>query len=483
MNHAPTAVETVSGPPVWQAVLFAAMAGGMGWGIRGQYGHETGAMIAGLLVGLTLALAFCSRLDALAVARAVAWGTIAMGIGGSMTYGATVGLTAEPAMVGNTAALAWGLLGLGVKGAIWIGFAGMFLGMGLGGTRYRPLEMLLVMLGLIALGLVGMRLLNEPFDPEHNRIPAIYFSGSYAWKPPGTWRPRREVWGGLLAALVGLIAYISLVRRDRLGPRLACWGLLGGAIGFPLGQSLPAYHAWHRDAFRVGVWAWLDPKINWWNMMEITFGAVMGATLALGLWAHRRRIAPAMTAAAVPPAPIGVEALLLVVHLTLLVVAVFGLGPRWASLYDDGLVLAVVPIVAVAAGRWWPFFLMMPVTLLPIAGKTVRELVYETNATPEIAGWSIYLAIPMAVALVAAVMLSCFAARGRPAGAFLRPSLLLATWTYFGLNFAFFRFPWPWAAWTTRTLSGLIFTVCAVGLTLFVATARARTDPGPVPSS
>ena len=35
----------------------AAAAGGLGWGIRGQYGHETGAMIAGVLVGLGYKLA------------------------------------------------------------------------------------------------------------------------------------------------------------------------------------------------------------------------------------------------------------------------------------------------------------------------------------------------------------------------------------------------------------------------------------------
>ena len=29
---------------------------------------------------------------------------------------------------------------------------------------------------------------------------------------------------------------------------------------------------------------------NWWNMMETTFGAVMGAVLGLGLWLNRRRI-------------------------------------------------------------------------------------------------------------------------------------------------------------------------------------------------
>ncbi|MFO0941127.1 MAG: hypothetical protein U0930_10195 [Pirellulales bacterium] len=32
---------------LWQAILFPALAAGMGWGIRGQYGHESGAMISG----------------------------------------------------------------------------------------------------------------------------------------------------------------------------------------------------------------------------------------------------------------------------------------------------------------------------------------------------------------------------------------------------------------------------------------------------
>jgi hypothetical protein len=54
-----------------------------------------------------------------------------------MTYGQTIGLTQDPALVGNYAALRWGLLGLAIKGGIWIGFAGVFLGMGLGGVRYR----------------------------------------------------------------------------------------------------------------------------------------------------------------------------------------------------------------------------------------------------------------------------------------------------------------------------------------------------------
>ena len=36
---------------------------------------------------------------------------------------------------------------------------------------------------------------------------------------------------------------------------------------------------------------------------------------------------------------------------------------------------------------------------------------------------------------------------------------------YFGLNFAFFDVPWPWAAWTTRTIHAMVFFTCAVVLT------------------
>ena len=84
-SNRPAFKGDIASPPVWQAIFFAALAGGLGWGIRGQYGHEPGAMIAGVLVSLTLALLFCPPLPSISVARAVAWGTVAMGIGGSMT--------------------------------------------------------------------------------------------------------------------------------------------------------------------------------------------------------------------------------------------------------------------------------------------------------------------------------------------------------------------------------------------------------------
>ena len=70
--------------PWWKAVILSSMAGAMGWGIRGQYGHETGAMIAGVLVATVLVMLFAPMLSTLSSARAIAWMTIGISFGGCM---------------------------------------------------------------------------------------------------------------------------------------------------------------------------------------------------------------------------------------------------------------------------------------------------------------------------------------------------------------------------------------------------------------
>jgi len=114
---------------LFSAVLATGMAGGLGWGIRGQFGHESGAMIAGALTSLTLVLLFVPRASVLKAARAVAWMTVAIGIGGSMTYGQTIGLThdheihqtLDRQLNGNSEALRWGMIGLLIKGGFAAG--------------------------------------------------------------------------------------------------------------------------------------------------------------------------------------------------------------------------------------------------------------------------------------------------------------------------------------------------------------------------
>ena len=172
--------------------------------------------------------------------------------------------------------------------------------------------------------------------------------------------------------------------------------------------------------------------------------------------------------------PCVVEWILIAVHLSLLFAVEFRSIKAVDALYDLGLIMGIIPMVAIVSGRWWPFMVVFPVTLFPIAGKTVRQLVYEESSINPATGWIIYGIIPMIIAAAVALWFARQAASKRTGYQFTRFGLLLCTWMYFLLNYAFFRFPFPWARWTGRTPNGIIFTVCAVGLTLAALFARPR---------
>ena len=461
-------------------VLASAAAGGMGWGIRGQYGHETGAMIAGVLVSLVLVLRVCPRAGLTAAARAAALGTVATGFGGSMTYGQTVGLTHDQSLVGNWEALRWGMLGLGIKGALWIGFTGLFLGVGLGRRRVGWREMAGVMLAMIALYPAGIWLFNRPFDPAQRILPPIYFSDAWYWEPDAVLKPRAEVWGGMLTALSAGWIWWGVIRGDVLTRNLTAWGVLAGAIGFPLGQSLQAYHAWNRAAFAAGSWATIDSVMNWWNWMETTFGATFGAILAIGLLVNRRRVGiEAQTDGPRDRLPPVVVASLVLVHVALVIGCEFASWPLADAIYNHGPVLGAIPLVAATAGRQWPFLVILPITLLPIAGKTFRALAAATPLAT-IGGWIVWVIAPVALATWLAVWLMRCARGGTATARDLAPALGFTTLVYWGLNFAFFQYPWPWQTWTARTPNGLCFTLCAA-LLIAVSVSAARSPRGAPP--
>lgn len=450
----------------WQPVLFAAMAGGLGWGIRGQYGHETGAMIAGVLVSLTLMFLLCPGVATSSVVRAAALATVAMGIGGTQTYGVTLGLTQDSTVIGNWATLRWGLLGCLIKGGLWIGFAGLFLGIGLGGKRYKALEVFLLSLGMVAVSFVGSWLFNSPFDPEAGKLPAIHFSNLWQWLPENEGRPRQESWGGLLFAFALAFGYATWRKKDVLARNMGLWGLLGGALGFPLGQCLQAYHAWNPEVFKQGIWTNLDPYMNWWNTMETTFGFIMGAALGLGLWLNRRRIAVASKPEETTM-PLALEGVLLCLHVFLLIRMTFFGG--WVDgIYGSGLILVIIPWACCAGGRIWPWLQVTAITMLPIASKTVVNLTVKSEDIAPVPGWAVYFVLPLLLATALGGVFAWRALKGQETTRFVVMAFLLNLWLYFGLNYAVFQFPWPWAEWTGRTPSGIVFTVFLVGLMAMV---------------
>ena len=455
------------------AIFLTALAGGMGWGIRGQYGHESGAMVAGVLTSLTLVMLFAPHLTPLNGLRAAAMMTVAIGLGGSMTYGQTVGLTHDPELIGHWGALRWGMLGLFLKGGLWIGFAAMALGMGLGGIRYRATEITLLLALLCALTFIGMAWLNAPFEPEQKRLPWIYFSDHWQFEPNGDLHPRREIWGGLLLALLTLATYVRWIRTDRLAARMAVIGFLAGGLGFSGAQCVQAFRRWSPDIFTEGAlapFAGVLQHVNWWNTMETIFGMIFGGGLALGLWMNRKLIQANSESppTALPPLA---EMGMIAAHLALLLLATFvDFSPPFdlIDLYvDHGILMAVLPLIGVVGGRWWPAFLLFPVAAAPIAGKTLRQVSYRSDLiTPEI-GWLLLIALPLSFATAGAIWFTGLCQPHRSARTLAARCLLPTIWLYFGLNTVFFQFAWPWTEpWTMRTPHQTIFGLFAVTLTV-----------------
>ena len=259
------------------SALIPALAFCLGWGIRGVFGHKRGPMVPGAMAGLSLALSPGSKLRKRAgwmMAAAVA----GFSFGGEETYGQTIGLTQGPS---RKQTYWWGLLGLAVKGAPWVGLGALYMGMAAGRRKYTLKEIALLSGGLLGMGALGTQLLNRPHQPP-DRLPRIYFSNFVNPADPNN-PPRIECWGGLWAGFLFLWAYVSLVKRDPFASRMGAWGLLGGAAGFPAGQAI---QAWRRgkESFPPALDRWID----WWKVMEMTFGFIAGLALGLGEYFSRR---------------------------------------------------------------------------------------------------------------------------------------------------------------------------------------------------
>ena len=159
-------------------------------------------------------------------------------------------------------------------------------------------------------------------------------------------------------------------------------------------------------------------------------------------------------------------------------------------------------------GKNWPFFMALPIVLVPIAGKTVRQLVVRPDSiqlplearinrflsegselrlafdnTKFEFGWLLYLVAPLFIACVTAIYFANPKRSQTNDRYYSAWSLIVASWIFFCLNFAFFEYPWPWQEWTGRTANGLIFTICLMSLTLAAiwklwANRRAASETG-----
>jgi hypothetical protein len=204
--------------------------------------------------------------------------------------------------------------------------------------------------------------------------------------------------------------------------------------------------------------------MNWWNTMETVFGAILGMGLGLGVWLNRTKLPPRFEdEVEIAPAA---EFVLLAGQVAALAAWNFMSFGALDRVADHALTMGLVPLALIVGGRYSPYLIALPIVAMPICGKTLREMSYNSAEIPAAYGWPILLIVPLILLAVAAFWFVRRGERGQTGQSFARWNLVITSWLYYALNFAFFRFPWPWVEPTSRSPSAIVFAACLLVLSL-----------------
>lgn len=285
----------------------------VGWGLRGDYGHEAGAMMPGALLGLALCLAagradWAQRAPTIAALCAIGWA-----FGGQMSYGVVIGYTADSAW----ANVLYGYANLFVIGALWGAVGAGILGLALT-CRRSELDafvgpLLAVYAGWKLLDLSGatdrlearwslydtdwvaassallialVYLALAPRARAACRLIAIlaagWWLGLLLLTIVGGLRmtpPRSDNWAGCVGLCAALCVYLWR-RRHRAALSLVLYGALAGGAGFAIGDFVQMLG--RANWGPIGRFPALQ-GLGYWKWMEQLFGLLMGTGVALGL--------------------------------------------------------------------------------------------------------------------------------------------------------------------------------------------------------
>jgi len=236
--------------PLWDRLLrslFVATAVGLGWGIRGTYGHSLGAMVPGASLGLAFAFVSGQR-------SAMKWmpilGAVAaffISIGGMMSYGLLHGY----AQADTFRNYSYGFFTLLLEGGAWGGFCGVALGLLLEKQRVSVGEVISAIATSFAGGWLFFYLVVELIGFHIN---------------PG----RNDTTINFVGQILALFGW-TIWNKRWMGLR----GLALGCMGFGLGMALGRLAG---NAIRHAPF-----DIAHWTTMETTCGFVGGLVFAFGM--------------------------------------------------------------------------------------------------------------------------------------------------------------------------------------------------------
>lgn len=226
---------------------FVALAVGLGWSIRGDFGHLLGAAYPGAALGLAFAFVTgqASMFGWMPLLGALSG--LLISTGGAMSYGILHGYAQSDTFINYT----YGFFTLFMQGGAWGTFGCAAIGLMFERERLRPLDWITLIATILVGGYITYFLVVDLIGFDIN--------------PPRSNGSIAHV-GGALAQIVWLA-----VKKKPMGLR----GALLGFFGFGLGMSGGRF---------LGNLAHVQPiPINHWNVMEISCGLIGGFVFAFGM--------------------------------------------------------------------------------------------------------------------------------------------------------------------------------------------------------
>jgi hypothetical protein len=286
----------------WPLLLVTAFSVSIGWGVRGQFGHEYGAALAGALGGMTIAL-LSGRQDWIARIHYFAFlGAVGFGFGGAMSYMKDVAYIHSS----DSATVLYGFGCLFLLGGLWAAPCAAGLGLASWLDRDQLTKLFIALAGIFA----AWHFLE--FQGIYRGMPWLRVLGDTAW--PGILALlvvgivvliRRSNWGdGALVIVcmavgswIGHLVLINLLHIELNPPRGDTWagnvGLVAGILAFC------GLRRWGAPAFAtlsgfflggIGFAAGGATKLllmasgyitNWHSVMEQSQGFFLGLSLAV----------------------------------------------------------------------------------------------------------------------------------------------------------------------------------------------------------
>lgn len=254
------------------------------WGIRGDLiGGEEGAMLPGAFLGFFVAFFIGGEFFSTSALLMTALGVVGMFIGGTEPYGETFNLINwKEGGIKTAVNPKKGAVGLCLKGAPWFGICAATLSVGLSaasGVVYQPHQLIILVALLPVVRCIGVRLFNDPHDPDNGVLPKHYFSEN-----------SREEWGGT-CFMLALFIIFEAVCNDFSSLIITLFGAFGGAVGWVIAKFFSCFTCVRMKNGKYPFGKYQEQhRIDNWKIMEFAYGALGALSVAVGFIVCREKV-------------------------------------------------------------------------------------------------------------------------------------------------------------------------------------------------